>query len=259
MLSNNYIHSFKNNISEYFNDYEDSNLSLPRFKLIKEFSKDVKNIQSFVPFIKERDQMNRLVRINSEKQRFNTDHSRSPTNQHHTPDYHWHFNKHYITPEKRKKPNLKFNYLIKIEPKIEQISERIQSKPDLMEETIQPQQQKQKTQFFKRSNLKIKTKKQMNFNNQNQLNDEPNKFQIQVPTDVLQPYISHEMEQMKQDLFFKVDMDYHFPSDLTDKLIQQKQHIEQLKRRLKEWGEIKSPEDIQDLKEYAKYILQKNT
>ncbi|CAD8083921.1 unnamed protein product [Paramecium primaurelia] len=259
MLSNNYIHSFKNNISEYFNDQDDSNLFLPRFKLIKEFSKDVKNIQSFVPFIRERDQMNRLVRINSEKQRYHTDHSRSPTNQHHTPDGHWHFNKHYILPEKRKKPYLKFNYQIKIEPKIEQCSQRIDSKPDLLEETIKPMKVKQKIQFFQRNNLKAKTKKLMNLNNQNQLTDEPKKFQIQVPTDVLQPYINHEMEQMKQDLFFKVDMDYHFPSDLTDKLIQQKQHIEKLKKRLKEWGEMKSPEDIQDLKEYAKFILQKNT
>lgn len=46
-------------------------------------------MDEFIPFVRERDQMNRLVRINSEKHKLHSNTSRSPFNRNHTPDQFW--------------------------------------------------------------------------------------------------------------------------------------------------------------------------
>lgn len=59
MLSNIYLLKYKKSkdLSSYLEEEEEKHkeLSLPRFKLVKEFGKDVKHLETFVPFIKERD------------------------------------------------------------------------------------------------------------------------------------------------------------------------------------------------------------
>ncbi|CAD8168910.1 unnamed protein product [Paramecium pentaurelia] len=224
---------------------------------MKELCKDGQNMHEFIPFIRERDQMNRLVRINSEKHKLYTNTSRSPSNRNHTPDQFWQYNKNHIIPERRKKMSFKFNYQIKIDHKTEQILQPLIPQQDNVEIS---QSKTERNLIYP----PIETKKKRNnkFTNTNvnvRQNEEPKKQQIKIPLEILQPYINQEMEQMKQDLFFKVDQDYQFPNDLTEKLMQQKKHIENLRQRLREWGEMKTEEDIEDLKQHAKFILSKNS
>ncbi|CAD8099534.1 unnamed protein product [Paramecium sonneborni] len=255
MFSNNqYKHNFKNSFNEYYSGQ--SYTSLPRFLLIQEFNKDAKEMSQFVPFIRERDQMNRLVRINSEKHKLNINKSRSPSNRNQTPDQFWQFNKNQIIPEKRQKRSFKFNYQIKTEPKTEQILEPL---PNKQNELDISNVKTDRNVIYPPIQMKQRNNKLAHTNLYGKQNEESKKQQISIPFEMLQPYINQEMELIKQDLFFKVDQDYQFPSDLSEKLIQQKKHIENLKKRLKEWGETKTEEDIEDLKQHAKFILSKNS
>ncbi|CAD8183726.1 unnamed protein product [Paramecium octaurelia] len=255
MHSNNYKSNLKNDFNEYYSGQLNS--SLPRFQLMKELCKDGKQVHEFIPFVRERDQMNRLVRINSEKHKLHTNTSRSPSNRNRTPDQFWQYNKNHIIPEKRKKMSFKFNYQIKIDHKSEQLLKPLTPQQGSVDTS---QSKTERTLIYP----PIETKKRKNnqFINPNvsaRQSEEPRKQQMKIPLEILQPYINQEMEQMKQDLFFKVDQDYQFPSDLTEKLMQQKKHIENLRKRLREWGEMKTEEDIEDLKQHAKFILSKNS
>ncbi|CAK86606.1 unnamed protein product (macronuclear) [Paramecium tetraurelia] len=245
MHSNNYKSNLKNDFNEYYSGQ--SNSTLPRFQLMKELCKGGEQMHEFIPFIRERDQMNRLVRINSEKHKLHTNTSRSPSNRNCTPDQFWQYNKNHIIPEKRKKMSFKFNYQIKIDHKTEAMLKL--PSPKTERTLIYPP-----IETKKRGNNRL-----INPNLTARQSEEPRKQQMKIPLEILQPYINQEMEQMKQDLFFKVDQDYQFPSDLSEKLMQQKKHIENLRKRLREWGEMKTEEDIEDLKQHAKFILSKNS